>query len=135
MSTWLVRRQDLPAVTIALENAGFVHGELLDVVMFRWPGGQAERGLHLLFANEKVRPDHSIPSPDIETVINRDDRRVIRLESLVTMKLLFNRDKDRTHKDMIGVGLIDQDWLAKVPAELVDRLKYVLDTRLMVEPT
>ena len=126
----LVRRQDLPAVTIALENAGFVHGELLDVVMFRdGPEGKPSEAVHLLFANEKVRPDHSIPSPDIETVINRDDRRVIRLESLVTMKLLSNRDKDRTHlRDMIGVGLIDQDWLAKVPAELVDRLKYVLDT-------
>src|SRR5881396_2256545 len=27
----LVRRSDLPAVTAALEQAGFVHGELLDV--------------------------------------------------------------------------------------------------------
>src|SRR5215213_6508338 len=31
----LVRRSDLPAVTAALEQAGFVAGELLDVVMFR----------------------------------------------------------------------------------------------------
>src|SRR5881396_2936375 len=31
----LVRRSDLPAVTAALERAGFVHGTLLDVVMFR----------------------------------------------------------------------------------------------------
>src|SRR6266487_3199501 len=31
----LVRRDDLPAVTTALERAGFVSGTLLDVVMFR----------------------------------------------------------------------------------------------------
>src|SRR5882724_1695333 len=31
----LVRRSDLPAVTAALEQAGFIHDELLDVVMFR----------------------------------------------------------------------------------------------------
>src|SRR5215831_16324709 len=31
----LVRRSDLPAITVALEQAGFVRDELLDVVMFR----------------------------------------------------------------------------------------------------
>src|SRR5437660_4031293 len=31
----LVRRGDLPAVTAALEAAGFVAGDLLDVIMFR----------------------------------------------------------------------------------------------------
>src|SRR5438477_8997585 len=31
----LVRRSDLPAITAALTAAGFVGGELLDVVMFR----------------------------------------------------------------------------------------------------
>src|SRR5580700_11053643 len=31
----LVRRSDLPAITAALQRAGFVRDELLDVVMFR----------------------------------------------------------------------------------------------------
>src|SRR5438477_10787853 len=31
----LVRRSDLPAITAALEQAGFVRDEVLDVVMFR----------------------------------------------------------------------------------------------------
>src|SRR5437879_8477499 len=31
----LVRRADLPAITAALEQASFVHGELLDGMMFR----------------------------------------------------------------------------------------------------
>src|SRR5205823_3399489 len=47
----LVRRSDLPAVTAALERAGFVGGELLDVVMFRdGPEGKPSEAVHLLFA-------------------------------------------------------------------------------------
>src|SRR6266446_7475573 len=50
----LVRRSDLPAVTTALERAGFVRDELLDVVMFRdGPGGKPSEAVHLLFSGEK----------------------------------------------------------------------------------
>lgn len=54
---------------------------------------------------------------------------VITLESLVVMKLLSNRRNDQVHvEDLIGVGLIDQSWLGRLPAELVSRLKQILDT-------
>src|SRR5947209_343481 len=57
----LVRRADLPAITTALEQAGFVHGELLDVVMFRdGEAGKPSEAVHLLFAGERTRPDHSL---------------------------------------------------------------------------
>jgi hypothetical protein len=55
--------------------------------------------------------------------------RVITLEALVVMKLMSNRRKDQLHvEDMIGVGLIDRDWLAKLPPVLAERLKQILDT-------
>jgi hypothetical protein len=45
------------------------------------------------------------------------------------MKLLSNRDKDRTLvRDLISVGLIDQSWLAKLPPVLAERLQGILDT-------
>jgi hypothetical protein len=45
------------------------------------------------------------------------------------MKLTSNRDKDRAHlRDMIGVGLIGPPWLTKLPPELAERLKQILDT-------
>jgi hypothetical protein len=45
------------------------------------------------------------------------------------MKLLSNRDKDRTHvRDLIGVGLIDGSWLAKLPSVLAERLQGILET-------
>ena len=126
----LVRRDDLPAITAALEKAGFVHGELLDVVMFRdGPEGKPSEAVHLLFAGEKTRPDHPLPAPEIQTIDAPDNFRVITFESLLVLKLLSNRDKDRTHlRDLMGVGLLDASWLAKVPTELADRLKQVLDT-------
>jgi hypothetical protein len=126
----LVRRADLPAITAALENAGFVGGELLDVVMFRdGPEGKPSEAVHLLFSGEKTRPDHLLPAPEIQTVDHADIVSVITLESLVQMKLMSNRRKDQVHiQDLIGVGLIDSSWLPKLPPELGVRLKQILDT-------
>ncbi len=126
----LVRRGDLPAITSALEQAGFVGGVLLDVVMFRdGPDGKPSEAVHLLFSGEKTRPDHTLPAPEIQTVNDVDNVPVITLESLVTMKLMSHRLKDRVHlQDMIGVGLIDASWLAKLPPDLGVRLKHILDT-------
>jgi hypothetical protein len=126
----LVRRPDLPAITAALEQAGFVLDELLDVVMFRdGAQGKPSEAIHLLFAGEKTRPDHLMPAPQIETVEDPANFRVITLESLVSMKLMSNRRKDQVHiQDLIGVGLIDSSWLTKLPPQLADRLKEILDT-------
>jgi hypothetical protein len=126
----LVRRGDLPTITTALEHAGFVRDEVLDVVMFRdGAEGKPSEAVHLLFAGEKTRPDHPLPAPEIQTVDDPANFRVIAFESLVAMKLMSNRDKDRTHlRDLIGVRLIDLSWLTKLPPELADRLKQILDT-------
>src|SRR5271165_69001 len=105
----LVRRSDLPTITAALEQAGFVGDELLDIVMFRdGADGKPSEAVHLLFAGEKTRPDHLLPAPEIETVQDAANFAVINLDSLLSMKLMSNRDKDRTHvRDLIGVNLID----------------------------
>src|SRR5207249_6601851 len=52
----LIRRPDLPAVTAALQSAGFVRAEVLDVVMFLdGPDAKPSESIHLIFAGEKVR--------------------------------------------------------------------------------
>src|SRR5947199_3953210 len=109
----LVRRADLAVVTTALEQAGFVAGELLDVVMFRdGPEGKPSEAVHLLFAGEKTRPDHLLPAPMIQTLSDPANFPVLTLESLIQMKLVSNRRKDQVHiLDLIGVRLIDQSWL------------------------
>jgi hypothetical protein len=126
----LIRRENLPAVTRALEQAGFIRAEVLDVIVFLdGPNAKPSESIHLLFANELVRPDHPLPSPDITTADDPAGFRVITLHSLIVMKLLSNRDKDRTHvRDFIGVGLVDASWLPRLPPVLAHRLKQILDT-------
>jgi len=126
----LVRRDDLPAITNVLQQAGFVPGTLLDVVMFRdGEEGKPSEAVHLLFSGERTRPDHLLPAPEIETVDDPDNFRVVTLDSLVLMKLMSNRRKDQVHvEDLINVGLIDASWLSKLPPELAARLKQILDT-------
>ena len=94
----LVRREDLPVITAALERAGFVRAEVLDVTIFLdGPDAKPSESIHLLFAGEKVRDEYPLPSPDLSTIDDPAGFRVITLEALVHMKLLSNRDKDRTH--------------------------------------
>jgi hypothetical protein len=126
----LIRREDLPALTAALEQAGFVRAEGLDVTMFLdGPDAKPSESIHLLFAGEKVRPDHPLPAPDLFTIDDPAGFRVITLEALVHMKLLSNRGIDWVHvRDLIGVGLIDRSWLAKLPPVLAERLQAILDT-------
>jgi hypothetical protein len=126
----LVRRSDLPAITTALEQVGFVRDERLDIVMFRdGAEGKPSEAIHLLFAGEKTRPDHLLPAPEIQTVKDPANFSVIALETLLVMKLMSNRDKDRTHlRDLIGVRLVDASLLPKLPPELAARLKQILDT-------
>lgn len=126
----LVHRNDLPAITAALEQTGFVRDELLDVVMFRdGPEGKPSEAVHLLFAGEKTRPDHTLAAPEIQTVQDPANFPVITLDSLVVMKLMSNRRKDQVHlQDMIGIGLVDATWLPKLPPELAQRLQQILAT-------
>lgn len=126
----LIRRANFADAQIALEAAGFVYQQLLDVDMFLdGPQGKPSGGVHLLYAGEKVRPEHVTPSPDIAESERGAEFQVVSLDALVQMKLNSNRDKDRTHlRDLIGVGLIDDTWLPRVPAELRPRLQHLLDT-------
>jgi hypothetical protein len=126
----LIRREDLPALTAALEQAGFVRAEVLDVTMFLdGPEAKPSESIHLLFAGEKVRAEDPLASPELTAIDDPAGFRVITLEALVHMKLLSNRDKDRTHlRDLIGVGLIDRSWLAQLPPLLAERLEKILDT-------
>jgi putative nucleotidyltransferase-like protein len=126
----LVRREDLATISAALERAGFVRDELLNVVMFRdGAEGKSSEAVHLLFAGETIRADHLLPAPEIQTINDSAGFPVMALKPLVMMKLMSNRRKDQVHiQDLIAVELIDRTWLAKLPPELAERLRLILDT-------
>jgi hypothetical protein len=125
----LVRREDLPAARAALEGAGFVYHQVLNVDTFiDGPHGKPSGGVHLLFAGENVRPGDEHPLPDLDESQRGLEFQVVALEALVRMKLTAWRDKDRMHlRDLIGVGLIDATWPARLPPPLGDRLQQLLD--------
>lgn len=125
----LVRRADFGAVKAALESAGFVHANVMDVTCFLdGPHGKPRDAVHLLFAGEKVRETYSRATPDVTEREQADDYAIVALEALVGMKLNSFRDKDRTHlRDMISLGLIDASWLDRLVPEHAERLKQLLD--------
>jgi hypothetical protein len=88
----LVRRTDLDAVTSAFENAGFVATTSFGITMFRdGKQGKPSEAVHLLFSGEKTKPDHVLPAPDIQTIEDPANFRVLKLDSLLLMKLTWNR--------------------------------------------
>lgn len=128
----LLRRSNFDAARAALESAGFVYRHAAGIDVFL-DSAQARPhdAIHIIYANEKVRPDEPIANPDVNDSEDAGDYPVIGLEALVRIKLTANRDKDRTHlRDMIGVSLIDGSWLPRFPPILADRLRHLLDTPL-----
>jgi hypothetical protein len=125
----LVRRDDFAAVRVALESASFVHRNLPDVEVFTdGPEGKPSSGVHLLFAGEKVRMEDDQPCPELDESERAAEFQVVTLAALIRMKLVSWRLIDRVHlRDMIGVGLLDSTWPARLPPPLADRLKELLD--------
>jgi len=134
----LLRRSDLEAAKTALAGAGFVYRRVSGLGM---PGGMdifldgpeasARDAVHIVLAGEKVRPDNLLAAPDVTEAEDADQFRLVSLPALVRMKLVSFRDKDRTHlRDLIELGLVDDAWLKRLPEELAERLKQVLDTPL-----
>src|ERR1700676_1005254 len=90
----LVRRADLAAARTALEAAGFVYQQVLDVDMFiDGPQGRPSGGVNILFAGEKVRPQDGHPCPDLDESERAAEFQVATLLALVRMKLMAWRDK------------------------------------------
>lgn len=73
-------------------------------------------------------PDALEATPELGSTEAGDGFELIPLDSLVRMKLISFRDKDRMHlRDLIGVGLVDATWPGRFPSELAARLQMILD--------
>ncbi len=126
----LVRRSDFKAIKQALEGVGFEYAFVNGVHVFiDGPDGKPCRGVHLLFANEKVKDSYPLPTVDVTEAVPANDYLVVSLDALVVMKLNSYRDKDRTHlRDLLGIGLIDQSWCSRLCPQHAERLQQLIDT-------
>ncbi len=125
----LIRRSDFPAARTALESAGFVYRQALDVDTFiDGAEGRPSAGVHIIFAGEKVRSSDPQTTPAVEDSERAADFQVANLEALVVMKLSAWRDKDRVYlRDLMSVGLLDATWPDRLPPPLNQRLQELLD--------
>lgn len=128
----LLRRSDFLAATAALEQIGFIYRHVRGIDMFLdGPDAKARDAVHVLFAGERVTPDDLFPTPDVTDSIPIDDHQTLSLEALVRMKLISNRRKDQMHLlDMLDVELIDETWCERLPPELGQRLRILIDDPL-----
>ncbi len=125
----LVRRSDLDAVRAALEPVGFRQLHVRGITMFLDGDQNRERdAVHLIFANETVRPDDAVPAPGVDVYERFENFRAVPLEKLVTMKLVANRLQDKVHLiDMLQLGMIDATWPARFHPVLAARLQELID--------
>jgi hypothetical protein len=125
----LVNRAGFPAARAALEAAGFIYGNVMDIDLFiDGPQGKASAGVHLLFAGERLREGDAAACPTLEESERAAEFQVVSLLALVRMKLTAWRLKDRVHLlDLIHVGLLDATWPARLPPPLGERLQELLD--------
>ncbi len=125
----LIRRADLPVVIQTMEAAGFIYKHAMSIDMFLdRPGGSPRDAVHLLFADEYIRPGYHAPAPSVDESEESRGHIVLSLEAIVRMKLTSYRRKDQVHLlDMINVELLDETWPARFPPELGERLQKLLD--------
>ncbi len=126
----LLRRADLDWAINALQAAGFSYRQVARTHLFLdGPEGKVRDAVHVLFAEEKTRPDDNLPAPKVTESHPASGFRVLNLQALVRMELSTCRAENGMHiRDLIDVGLIDATWLPRLPAELAIRLKQILDT-------
>ncbi len=125
----LVARADIQEAAKAMSEAGFDMMEVNGVTVFLdRDDPMPSRGIHVLYAGERVRPHDPYPAPPVVVGIkNPNGVPAADLCSLLILKLVAFRDIDRVHiRDLIHVGLIDQAIIERIPADLRPRLDEIL---------
>lgn len=127
----LVQRADVPKMAKVLAPLDLIPEEVLGLTVFvDRQNPRPSAGVHVIFANERVRPHSRHPAPDVSgTVQAASGFKVLDLPSLLVMKLEAFRRIDQVHvEDLLRSGLIDKSLAERLPEDLRNRLREVRDT-------
>ena len=121
----LLAREDMDRAAAAMAEAGFDLAEVDGVTMFlERDDPMPSRGVHVVFANEKLRPYHRHAAPPITPGIrSRQGVEALDLRELLILKLMAFRRIDQVHiADLYKVNLIDDALADRIPEDLRPRL-------------
>lgn len=127
----LLYRADLQAASKALEPLGYRYRRVMNLHAFMPKSGKPkfEDGVHIVWSDEKVRPDypHAAPALDPHDLyVASNGVNYLSLEELLRMKLTSFRLKDQVHiQDMLQQKLITRKIEHALPADLQARLEHV----------
>ncbi len=126
---FLVERSDLERIVGAVCCDGWVHQVLNSWHTFAESSSVSFRSrVRLVFANELFKPGDLLPTPSLAESCSVDNLSVVKLESLIRMKLTAFRTIDRVHlDDLLSVSLFDPSWKKQFPSEFAGRLDEVFD--------
>jgi hypothetical protein len=124
----IIDRKDDTQVANDLTNLGLAADIRSDRIVFWHPSIQRERCADMaLFAGELLF-DRKCVVPALTHIEWISNDPVISLEPLVTFQLSrWLLDDQVDLRDMIEVGLIDANWLPRLPSDLAPRLQELLD--------
>jgi hypothetical protein len=122
----LIRREDLPTLTVAAEASGYSCRKIVGGFMLLKPGQSPSEAVHLIFCGERSKSTQ----PTIHPEIHPEQKHlfgitipVAPLFDLVTMKLNSFRPKDLVHLEILDeAGLITTDLECDLPTILRERL-------------
>ncbi len=122
-----IYRKDLPAVLAAASRVGWHYRHVAGVDMLvEADRPKARSAVHLVFLNEKVRPEYVEAVPDSPPASTEEGVLLAPVVDLVHMKLTSYRLKDRVHvQDLDAVGLITPEIEAGLLEPLRARLAEV----------
>jgi len=129
----LLNRTDLKRAAEALRPLGYTKRKVMGVTAFV-PGAAAGRkrfaeGVHIVFAEERVRPEYVCPAPALtkDAIVRvQEGYACLAISDLVRMKLTSYRHKDIVHiQDLMDQRLITKKVETALLPELRDRLEQV----------
>lgn len=124
----LLERSDLTRVDAAVRSIGLYLDSVGDIsVLLEQSDPMPSRGVHIIFAGEKVRRADLHAAPALDASVRAETGyRVVDLPGLLKMKLIAFRRHDQVHlEDMIRVGLVTTEIRAQIPADLLPKLEEI----------
>jgi hypothetical protein len=126
----LIHHADRDRAARELERAGFIRAQPGSPATFLdGPGASKRDTVKVVLAVDTMPAHGDFAATDVDQATKCEQFRIVPFESLARVSLERFRINDKVNvRDAIDIGLIDETWLPRLPADLAARLKTLIDT-------